>query len=180
MPRLSLVKRILLSEHDLGQKPKKRLFNIKAPLEILICYLNAPQRCVHKQTRTRLFMQFVYRSCCVSVLLKSYRSNIIQKSSSQKGLFSFELTQNRKQLNMAPKRKSERVSSADAKKQKKSHRFDLSWSTHGDAGARAPYIAPVLLLTSDTVDFRRKVAGFDIDSTLIATQSGRKFATGQL
>ena len=80
---------------------------------------------------------------------------------------------------MPPKRKSERVQAVEAKKQKKSLGFGLQWSTHGDAGTRAPYVAPVLMLTSYSVDFRPNVAGFDIDSTLIQTQSGRKFATGE-
>ena len=54
---------------------------------------------------------------------------------------------------------------------------DLQWSYHGEAKA-APYIQPLLTLTSDTLPGAKKAVGFDIDFTLIETKSGRKFATG--
>ena len=54
---------------------------------------------------------------------------------------------------------------------------DLQWSYHGEAKA-APYIQPLLKLTSSTLPGVTKAIGFDIDFTLIETRSGRKFATG--
>ena len=40
-------------------------------------------------------------------------------------------------------------------------------------------INPVIVLSSDTLDGCTKIAGFDIDWTVIQTASGRKFATGK-
>ena len=54
---------------------------------------------------------------------------------------------------------------------------DLQWSYHGDAKT-APYIQPLLKLTSSSLPGVEKAVGFDIDFTLIETKSGRKFATG--
>ena len=78
---------------------------------------------------------------------------------------------------MPPKRKSERASDIEAKKKRDELRHGLVWQNHGDA-TRSPYIPPLLYLTSAELSGRSKVAAFDIDSTLIETKSGRKFATG--
>ncbi|KAK6179358.1 hypothetical protein SNE40_011740 [Patella caerulea] len=51
----------------------------------------------------------------------------------------------------------------------------LRWIQHGKEVKGA---CPVIALTSDTLPGRDKIAGFDIDFTIIRTQSGRKFATG--
>jgi bifunctional polynucleotide phosphatase/kinase len=57
-------------------------------------------------------------------------------------------------------------------------KFGLTWGTGGEplAGGGGHY--PLLILSSDDEAGRNKLAGFDIDSTLITTKSGRKFATG--
>ena len=52
----------------------------------------------------------------------------------------------------------------------------LSW---GEAGPATRGVRPLLHLTSDTLEGRDKVAGFDIDWTVIKTKSGRKFASGE-
>ena len=57
---------------------------------------------------------------------------------------------------------------------------DLKWSYEGEVGNHAPYIQPLLKLTSDTVTNTEKAIGFDIDFTIITTKSGRKFPTGKL
>lgn len=81
---------------------------------------------------------------------------------------------------MPPKRKSSRNAEGSSnKKQKTSElKHGLEWGTVGE-GQKAPYIAPLLVLSSDTLPGKERVIGFDIDCTLIATKSGRKFATGK-
>ena len=58
---------------------------------------------------------------------------------------------------------------------------DLQWGLRWREGGRpsASGLAPVLVLDSPTLPGRDKIAGFDIDWTVIATYSGRKFATGE-
>ncbi|ESO88114.1 hypothetical protein LOTGIDRAFT_126696 [Lottia gigantea] len=51
----------------------------------------------------------------------------------------------------------------------------LHWIQHGKEVKGA---SPVIALVSDSLPGRNKVAGFDIDFTIIKTKSGRKFATG--
>ncbi|XP_046581207.1 uncharacterized protein F21D5.5-like [Haliotis rubra] len=52
---------------------------------------------------------------------------------------------------------------------------NMKWT---QAGKELKGVCPVILLSSDTLEGREKVAGFDIDFTVIRTASGRKFATG--
>lgn len=52
----------------------------------------------------------------------------------------------------------------------------LRWTAEGKPLKGA--CSPLLVLTSDDLEGRSKVAGFDIDFTVIRTASGRKFATG--
>ncbi len=54
--------------------------------------------------------------------------------------------------------------------------FDLKWSSSGKP--LSGKIPPIVCLDSATQEGRQKVAGFDIDWTVIATASGRTFATG--
>ena len=75
------------------------------------------------------------------------------------------------------KRKSARANDIAEKKRSDALRDGLEWQNHGEA-SNAPYIPPLLYLTSSDLPVRSKVAAFDIDSTLIETKSGRKFASG--
>ena len=52
----------------------------------------------------------------------------------------------------------------------------LRWMAEGNPLKGA--CPPLLVLGSDDLEGRSKVAGFDIDFTVIRTASGRKFATG--
>lgn len=52
---------------------------------------------------------------------------------------------------------------------------NMKWT---QAGKELKGVCPLILLSSDTLEGREKVAGFDIDFTVIRTASGRKFATG--
>lgn len=56
-------------------------------------------------------------------------------------------------------------------------KWDLKWSEAGPNLSNGP--RPLLVLDSDTLPGVSKVAGFDIDWTVIRTASGRKFATGR-
>ncbi|KAL8622446.1 hypothetical protein ACOMHN_034111 [Nucella lapillus] len=51
----------------------------------------------------------------------------------------------------------------------------LRWSAEGKP---LKGVCPLLVLSSDDLEGRKQVAGFDIDFTVIKTASGRKFATG--
>lgn len=51
----------------------------------------------------------------------------------------------------------------------------LKWSNVGDVKGG---LCPLIAYTSDTLAGVKKVAGFDIDFTIIKTASGKKFATG--
>ncbi|KAK7484043.1 hypothetical protein BaRGS_00024655 [Batillaria attramentaria] len=51
----------------------------------------------------------------------------------------------------------------------------LRWTAEGKP---VKGVCPLLVLSSDTLEGRSKVAGFDIDFTVIQTASGRKFAVG--
>lgn len=52
---------------------------------------------------------------------------------------------------------------------------NLKWEHVGEV---VKSVCPLILLSSSTLDGRQKVAGFDIDFTVIKTASGRRFATG--
>lgn len=51
----------------------------------------------------------------------------------------------------------------------------LRWSHHGEV---VKGVCPLMALTSPTLAGTDKVAGFDIDFTVIRTASGKKFAQG--
>ncbi|ELU12134.1 hypothetical protein CAPTEDRAFT_157252 [Capitella teleta] len=65
-----------------------------------------------------------------------------------------------------------------ARGEQEPRKFDLTWGTGGDPLPGGGGNHPLLVLSSDTDGGRSKVAGFDIDGTLITTKTGRKFPTG--
>lgn len=77
-----------------------------------------------------------------------------------------------------PKRKAAMDSEVKAKRAKGETDLegDLKWHQYGDV---MKGMCPLLKLTSDTLPGCDKVAGFDIDFTVIRTASGRRFATGK-
>ncbi|XP_052070395.1 bifunctional polynucleotide phosphatase/kinase-like [Mytilus californianus] len=76
-----------------------------------------------------------------------------------------------------PKRKAAKDSEVNAKRAKGETDLegDLKWHQYGDV---IKGVCPLLKLTSDILPGCDKVAGFDIDFTVIRTASGRRFATG--
>ncbi|KAL5017466.1 hypothetical protein ScPMuIL_007055 [Solemya velum] len=76
-----------------------------------------------------------------------------------------------------PKRKAVSDSAVKAKRAKGETDLpdNLKWSHVGDAGYGNPLM---IVLSSDSLKGATKVAGFDIDFTVIKTASGRKFAIG--
>ena len=81
---------------------------------------------------------------------------------------------------MPPKRKAVEKTAQKAKKARGETdlKWDLEWTTEGKPDKNG--IEPVIALRSDTLDGCTKIAGFDIDWTVIRTASGRKFATGKI
>lgn len=77
-----------------------------------------------------------------------------------------------------PKRKAVDATAQRAKKAR--GETDLSdglrWSAEGKP---LKGVCPLIALSSDDLEGRSKVAGFDIDFTVIQTASGRKFAVGK-
>ena len=53
---------------------------------------------------------------------------------------------------------------------------DLKWEHVGEV---VKSVCPLIILSSASLPGRQKVAGFDIDFTVIKTASGRRFATGK-
>ena len=79
---------------------------------------------------------------------------------------------------MPPKRKSDRAAGIAAKKAKQDIskiEFNLEWKEEGEL---KPGIPELIYLDGPDATQSSKVAGFDIDYTIIKTKSGRKFATG--
>ncbi len=78
-----------------------------------------------------------------------------------------------------PKRKAVGDTAQKAKKARGETdlKWDLKWSNAGKPDKNE--IHPVIILSSSTLDGSEKIAGFDIDWTVIQTSSGRKFATGK-
>lgn len=76
-----------------------------------------------------------------------------------------------------PKRKAATDSEVKAKRARGETDLegDLKWAQFGDV---IKGVCPLLKLTSNTLPGASKIAGFDIDFTVIRTASGRKFATG--
>lgn len=76
-----------------------------------------------------------------------------------------------------PKRKAATDSEVKAKRAKGETDLvgDLKWTQFGDV---IKGFCPLLKLTSETLPGSDKIAGFDIDFTVIKTASGRRFATG--
>jgi bifunctional polynucleotide phosphatase/kinase len=77
-----------------------------------------------------------------------------------------------------PKRKAATDSEVKAKRAKGETDLvgDLKWAQFGDV---IKGFCPLLKLTSETLSGSDKIAGFDIDFTVIKTASGRRFATGE-
>ncbi|CAH1776161.1 unnamed protein product [Owenia fusiformis] len=78
---------------------------------------------------------------------------------------------------MRPKRKAVADTEVKAKRAKGETdlRFDLKWS---EGGKLLKNLCPLLYLSSESEKGCNKVAGFDIDWTVIGTRSGRAFASG--
>ena len=53
----------------------------------------------------------------------------------------------------------------------------LRWT---QTGTQLKGLYPLICLSSDSLPAQTKVAGFDIDFTIVKTASGRKFATGTI
>lgn len=79
---------------------------------------------------------------------------------------------------MPRKRKSTQIPDVAAKKAKRdeSHlKFDLEWK---EEGSLKPGIPNMIYLDGPDATHSSKIAGFDIDWTIIKTRSGKKFPTG--
>lgn len=77
-----------------------------------------------------------------------------------------------------PKRKATEAAAMEAKKARGETDLTDGLKWH-QAGEEIKGINPVIVLSSDTLAGSQKIAGFDIDFTVIRTASGRKFATGE-
>ncbi len=55
--------------------------------------------------------------------------------------------------------------------------YDATWGGVGEQTSKGLY--PLMVLTGVGIRGCQKIAGFDIDSTLIVPKSGKKFATGR-
>ena len=57
-------------------------------------------------------------------------------------------------------------------------KFDLAWQEYGQSTCDDAKLKPLFYLHSKTLPGCTKIAGFDIDMTIIKTKSGKTFATG--
>lgn len=73
-------------------------------------------------------------------------------------------------------KRSRRIEENNKKAAENALKFGLEWSSFGKNEANGK-VEPLLRLISSTEPGCTKVAGFDIDNTLIVTKSGRNFAT---
>jgi len=79
----------------------------------------------------------------------------------------------RRSTRLAEKKESERIAEEEEKKkveQEKSATFDLDWTDIDDN---------FIILDGENIKGSSKIAAFDLDSTLIATKSGKKFPTSR-
>ncbi|XP_064606402.1 bifunctional polynucleotide phosphatase/kinase-like [Liolophura sinensis] len=76
-----------------------------------------------------------------------------------------------------PKRKATEAAAMEAKKARGETDLSDGLKWH-QAGEEIKGVNPVIVLSSDTLAGSQKIAGFDIDFTVIRTASGRKFARG--
>lgn len=82
-------------------------------------------------------------------------------------------------MTMPPKRKSDRIPEVAAKKAKQDMStldYNLEWKEEGEL---KPGLPDLIYLDGPDAKPSTKIAGFDIDSTIIVTKSGKKFATGR-
>lgn len=78
----------------------------------------------------------------------------------------------------AGKRKATEEGGPKAKKAREEDKLsNMKW---GQAGEPVKGIHPLITFTSTTLPGQQKVAGFDIDFTVVKTKSGKKFAAGKI
>ncbi|XP_066299427.1 bifunctional polynucleotide phosphatase/kinase-like [Branchiostoma lanceolatum] len=80
---------------------------------------------------------------------------------------------------MSKRSRSDRISQAAAKKAKQEESkitYDASWKEVGPPGNKG--LKPLIVLDGPGLPGKSQVAGFDMDSTVITTKSGRTFPTG--
>ena len=65
------------------------------------------------------------------------------------------------------------LSKTEASKPKLKH--DLEWEEFGEKSSKN--VSPLYYVWSKNLEGREKIASFDIDNTIIATKSGKRFAT---
>ena len=82
---------------------------------------------------------------------------------------------------MSNRMKRKAVTDADQRAKRARGETDLGhglrWTSEGTEQGTCPQL---MCLTSDDLEGRPKIAGFDIDFTVIKTASGRKFAVGKI
>eukprot|EP00058_Branchiostoma_floridae_P014916 XP_002600404.1 hypothetical protein BRAFLDRAFT_284539 [Branchiostoma floridae] len=80
---------------------------------------------------------------------------------------------------MSKRSRSDRISQATAKKAKQEESkitYEASWREVGPPGSKG--LKPLIVLDGPGLPGRSQVVGFDMDSTIITTKSGRTFPTG--